>query len=135
MFEDGAEGVAGFEPDCPGPEWPEYDGPVDDLPMLPDELSFIDGPEALTGQLSWMVEQPVPVATMRTLALIAPVVQTPRQKMLYAAVWQKVEAATAALAMQARVDAARPSGKAWTNDADALESELALVLRRTDNAV
>jgi hypothetical protein len=116
-------------------EWPAYDGPVEDLPRLPDSLSFLAGPDTLTAQLEEMLTEPVTPDTTRTLALMGPMIREPQQKMLHAAVMQRVEAAASAHALQTRVDAARPSGSGWTNDAQVREAELALVLRRTDNAM
>jgi hypothetical protein len=135
MFEENETDPARSGADESEPQWPDYDGPLDDLPVLPDNLSFLIGPEALTGQLVWMLDQPVTAETRITLAQMEPMIRTPEQKMLHAAVWQRLEAATSAGALQARVDAARPSGALWANDAEAREAELALMLRRTDNAL
>ena len=82
-----------------------------------------------------MSTQPITADTQHLLAMMRPAVREPRQRMLYAAIWQRLEAATSGCALAARLDAAAPTGAGWANDAAAVEAELALVLRRTDNAM
>jgi hypothetical protein len=86
-------------------------------------------------RLEWLLDEPPSTRTLQALELMADEAMAPDERMLYAALWARQAAAATAMSMRAMVSATTPAGSGWSASKELLESELALVLRRTDRSL
>ncbi|MDQ1696309.1 MAG: hypothetical protein QOJ03_1662, partial [Frankiaceae bacterium] len=100
---------------------------------MPPELGWLCGD--LTERLEWLCEQVPSSDTLVALEAMEHEPMAPKQRMLYAAAWDRQRSATAARAMAAQVKATAPAAHGPYANQELIDGELAGVLRRTDGAM
>jgi hypothetical protein len=114
-----------FEGDRPGSEG--------GLPPMPEHLGWLCGP--MTERLEWLLEQVPSSDTQVALEAMEHEPMSPKERMLYAAAWDRQRSAVAARAMSAQVRATLPGAAGPYANPDVIDGELAGVLRRTDGSM
>jgi hypothetical protein len=103
------------------------------LPSLPAHLGWLCG--SLTERLEWVLEQVPSANTQAALEAMEATAKSTRERMLYAAAWERQLSATQARAMAAQVGATTPEANGPYANQEILDGELAGVLRRTDGSM